>query len=172
MLLPLLALWALPCRADTEGLRGLTMPTDDPACAFACTGSLAFFELACSGGDHGGGGHAGHGAVAPTSPECRASDEPYLTTVAWCFKTKCAPYAIPTSRLEAVWELKVTGSPAVAAKWSYTEALLHVDTPPTRQLAMGDILNSTSLVPQLSWQTNLNTAEVMGNESRTQSIYG
>jgi hypothetical protein len=148
------------------------MPTDDPACAFACTGSLASFELACSGGDHhGGGGHAGHGAGKPTSPACRASDEPYLTTVAWCFKTKCAPYGIPTSRLEAVWELKVTGSPGVAAKWSYTEALLHVDAPPTHQLAMGDKLNVTSLAP-LSWQTSFNTAEVMGNESRMQSIYG
>jgi len=167
-----LALCALPCRAAVEGLRGLTMPTEDPACAFACTGSLAGFALACSTEDHGdhGGGH-GHGSPVMTMPSCRAVDEPYLTTVAWCMSTKCADFAVPISRLEEVWELEITGDPSVPAKWSYTEALLHVDRPPTRTLVDGDQLNLTSLAPA-SWQVSYNTATVMDHESRTQSIYG
>lgn len=168
-----LALCGLPCRAAIDGLRGLTMPTDDdPACAFGCTGSLAGFALACSTEDHSsdGGGH-GHGSPIVTTSSCRAGDEPYLTTVAWCISTKCAPFGVPVSRLEEVWELEVTGDPSVRAKWSYTEALLNVDGPPTRMLAMGDKLNATLLAPA-SWQTSYNTATAMGHESRTQSIYG
>lgn len=168
-----LALCGLPCRAAIDGLRGLTMPTDDdPACAFGCTGSLAGFALACSTEDHNsdGGGH-GHGSPIVTTSSCRAGDEPYLTTVAWCISTKCAPFGVPVSRLEEVWELEVTGDPSVRAKWSYTEALLNVDGPPTRMLAMGDKLNATLLTPA-SWQTSYNTVTAMGHESRTQSIYG
>lgn len=168
-----LALCGLPCRAAIDGLRGLTMPTDDdPACAFGCTGSLAGFALACSTEDHSsdGGGH-GHSSPIVTTSSCRAGDEPYLTTVAWCISTKCAPFGVPVSRLEEVWELEVTGDPSVRAKWSYTEALLNVDGPPTRMLAMGDKLNATLLAPA-SWQTSYNTATAMGHESRTQSIYG
>lgn len=168
-----LALCVLPCRAAVEGLRGLTMPTEDnPACAFACTGSLAGFALSCSTEDHsGGGGGHGHGSPIVTTSSCRAGNEPYLTTVAWCISTKCASFDVPISRLEEVWELKVTADPSVRAKWSYTEALLHVDAPPTRMLAMGDKLNATLLAPA-SWQTSFNTATVMGHESKTQSIYG
>jgi len=168
-----LALWTLPCRAAIEGLRGLTMPTDDPACAFACTGSLAGFALSCSIEDHsyhGGGGHS-HGPPILTTPSCRAGDEAYLSTVAWCMNTKCAEFDVPVSRLEEVWALKVTGNPSVRAKWSYTEALLSVDIPPNRTLVVGDKLNVTSLAPA-SWQVSYNTATVMAHESRTQSIYG
>lgn len=91
--------------------------------------------------------------------------------MAWCISTKCAAFDVPVSRLEEVWELEVTGDPSVRAKWSYTEALLHVDWPPTRMLAMGDKLNATLLAPA-SWQTRYSTATVMGHESKTQSIYG
>ncbi|KAK4201187.1 Ferric/cupric reductase transmembrane component 1 [Triangularia verruculosa] len=168
----LLALCVWPSSGDEEGLRGLTMPADDPPCAFACTGSLAGFALACSIEDHShhGGGH-GHGSPIQTSPSCRANDEPYLTTVAWCMSTKCAEYNVPNSRLEQVWELTITGDPSIPAKWSYTEALLNVDEPPTRKLTMGDELNMTSLPPD-SWLVSFNTASVMDHESRTQSIYG
>ncbi len=164
----------VPCSATVEGLRGLTMPTDDPPCAFACTGSLAGFALACSvedHGHHGGGGH-GHGSPIQTSPSCRAGDEAYLTSVAWCMSTKCEEYNVPVSTLEQVWELQVTGDPDVRAKWSYAQALLQVAEPPTRELAMGDMLNVTSLAAPASWLLNFNTASVMDHESRTQSIYG
>ncbi|KAK5652928.1 hypothetical protein OQA88_9407 [Cercophora sp. LCS_1] len=167
-----LAFLAASCRAGQEGLRGLTLPTDDPPCAFACTGSLASFPLSCSVEDHsGGGGGHGHGSPVLTKPSCRANDEAYLRTVAYCMKTKCEPYEIPVSILEQVWELKVTGAPDVPAKWSYTAAFLSIESPPTRQLLPGDTLNTTSLAPA-SWQTSFNTASVMANESRTQSIYG
>ncbi|KAK0622784.1 ferric reductase transmembrane component 4 [Immersiella caudata] len=149
------------------------MPTDSPACAFACTGSLAGFALSCSIEDHsnhGSGGH-GHGTPVVTTPSCRAGDEPYLSTVAWCMSTKCAEFDVPVSRLEEVWALRVTSNPSVRAKWSYTEALLSVDSPPNRTLVMGDKLNITSLAPA-SWQVSYNTATVMAHESRTQSIYG
>lgn len=139
------------------------MPTGDPARASACTGSLAVFALGCSTEDHSNhdGGH-GHGSPIVTTPSCRVGDEPYLTTVAWCMSTKCTDFDVPISRLEEIWELKVTGDPSVRAKWSYTEALLNVDTPPTRTLVVGDQLNVTSLAPT-SWQVSYNTATVMGH---------
>lgn len=160
----------LPCWAQA-GLSGITSPIDDPACAYACTRSLANFGLECSVEDHSGHGGHGHGPPIHTSPECRAHDDAYLTSLAWCLNTKCAEYDVPTSRLQSIWEHEATGDPSVPAKWSYSEALLNVGDPPTRQLVMGDTLNTTSLAPE-SWATVFNTAVVMAYETTMESIYG
>lgn len=160
----------LPCLART-GLPGITSPIDDPPCAYACTGSLSSFPLECSVEDHSGHGGHHHGPPIYTSPECRAHDSAYLTTLAWCLRTKCAQYEVPTSRLEAIWEEEVTGDVSVPAKWSYTEALLNIDDPPTGQLVMGDTINATSLAPA-SWDIVFNTAVVMSHESTTESTHG
>ncbi|KAK3997865.1 Ferric/cupric reductase transmembrane component 1 [Cladorrhinum sp. PSN332] len=160
----------LPCRASV-GLPGITNPIDDPACAYACTGSLSGYALECSTVDHSRHSDHGHGPAIYTSPDCRSNDTPYLTTVAWCLRTKCAPYHVPTSRLEAVWEQETTGDASVPAKWSYTEALLNVADPPTRQLVMGDTINATLLAPEF-WNVSFDTAVVMAYESRMESTLG
>ncbi|KAK4096395.1 hypothetical protein N658DRAFT_569889 [Parathielavia hyrcaniae] len=160
----------LPCQASV-GLPGITNPINDPACAHACTGSLSGYALECSHVDHTKLSSHGHGPATHTSPDCRAGDTPYLTTLAWCLHTKCAPYNVPTSRLEAVWEEKATGVGSVPAKWSYTEALLQVAEPPTRQLVMGDSINATMLAPEF-WNVSFDTAVIMAYESRMESIFG
>ncbi|KAK4182522.1 hypothetical protein QBC35DRAFT_509837 [Podospora australis] len=120
-----------PC-LETLGLPGIAGPIDDPTCAYTCTSTLSSYPLACSTEDHhnDGSGHS-HGAFH-TTPDCRANDESYLTTLAWCFDTKCSRYNVPRARLETVWEETSTGTVAVPAKWSYTQALERVNETPTR----------------------------------------
>lgn len=162
--------FGLPSRASV-GLPGITNPIDDPACAYACTGSLSGYALSCSHVDHSRLSDHGHGPYIHTSPDCRANDEPYLTTLAWCLHTKCLPYNVPTSRLEAIWEQEATHDPSVPAKWSYTEALLNVAEPPTRQLVMGDAINATLLAPEF-WNVSFDTTVVMAYESKMESTFG
>lgn len=162
--------FGLPCRAS-DGLPGVAGPVDDPACAYACTGSLSSFALECSVEDHGGHGGHSHGASVYTSPECRANNTPYLTTLAWCLHTKCAPYDVLTSRLETIWEQEATTDPSVLPKWSYTEALLNVANPPTRQLVMGETINTTLVAPA-SWDVSFNTAVVMAHSTMMVNALG
>lgn len=160
----------LPCRAS-DALPGVTGPVDDPACAYACTGSLSSFALECSVEDHDAHGGHSHGASTYTSPGCRANNTPYLTTLAWCLHTKCAPYDVLASRLETIWEQEATTDPSVLPKWSYTEALLNVVDSPTRQLAMGDTINATLLAPE-SWDVSFNTAVVMAHSTMMVNALG
>ena len=82
-----------------------------------------------------------------TSPQCRADDTPWLTTLAWCMCTSCAEFNVSTSELEAFWEDQCTGDPTVAPKWSYSTTLFSITEPPTRKLdEADDTLNSTALV--------------------------
>ncbi|GAB1315397.1 hypothetical protein MFIFM68171_05607 [Madurella fahalii] len=150
---------------------GITSAIDDPACAYACTRSLANLRLEYSVDDYSDHGGQSHGPPIYTSPECRANDNAYLTSLAWCLSTKCAEYEVATSRLEAIWEHEATGDASVPAKWSYTEELLNVADPPTRQLVTGDTFNTTSIAPEY-WETVYNTAIVMAHESTMQSTYG
>ncbi|KAM5354771.1 hypothetical protein ACJ41O_001417 [Fusarium nematophilum] len=63
------------------GLTGIESFPNQPFCATACYGSLSSYRLDCSviHGDE----NEYHAHVV-TSPECRADNEPFLTSLAWC----------------------------------------------------------------------------------------
>ncbi|EJD42991.1 ferric reductase transmembrane component 4 [Auricularia subglabra TFB-10046 SS5] len=127
--------------------------------------------LSCSDMDMSHGGHSMHGG-GPTSPECRAGDSAYLTSTAWCMSTKCAPFDLPVSKLEAFWEGYVTENPALPAKWTYIEALGNVSQPPTRELQPDDMLEVTSLVPDAAFWAQFNTLGNVVRESYVEAQYG
>lgn len=113
-----------------------------------------------------------HGGSAMTSPQCRASNTAFLTTLAWCMNTKCASYHIPTSMLETFWEEHCTGDPTVAPKWDYGTALQHVVQPPTREITLDETLNSTSLIPHHSWNVQYHTLTFLEAEEAVHARYG
>ena len=143
----------------------------NPPCAFACHRSLSNLMLQCSG-DMASGSHMG-GHSDMMSPQCRAGDTPWLMTLAWCMRTKCAEYHVSTSELEAFWEIQSTGDPTVAPKWSYSKTLFTITQAPTQELtSVDDTLNSTALVSPAVYQAQYNALTAVQRENVVESGYG
>lgn len=163
----------VPCRA--VGLQGIDTFPAQPLCPDACYSSLSTYRLDCSvvheveGGDGDDGHH--HHAHVETSPECRADNDHFLRSLAWCISTKCADEGLSTPDIEHFWFAVSTGDPEVPPKWSYTEALRTIDDPPVRDLGHGDTINSTVRTPEF-WNVLYGTQTTLHHESRNGSIFG
>ncbi len=143
----------------------------EPLCAESCLRALSSYTLDCtSPADH----HGGHSHGSSTTPDCYASNTPFLTSVAWCFSTKCAEHSVPVSTLQRFWERFVTASNGkVAAKWSYPIALANVGPqPPTHQLDGADTdLNVTSIVSPDAYLKQWNVLGMVAREGVVESKY-
>ncbi|KAF2185754.1 hypothetical protein K469DRAFT_664736 [Zopfia rhizophila CBS 207.26] len=142
-----------------------------PNCAFACRSSIEAAMLACSSHDHGGGGHS-HGGSGMTSPECRAGDTPFLTTLAYCINSTCAQYNVEAWKLEKYWADKTTGDKAVVPKWTYAQALAQVEEPPTEELEEDATLNFTAKVNEETWNEYRETLKHFELAETVHSQYG
>ncbi|AEO53666.1 hypothetical protein MYCTH_2295317 [Thermothelomyces thermophilus ATCC 42464] len=163
-------------------LIGLGQQMYYPACGYACVNALSTFPLSCSTHDHH---HAGGdddsemdmdmSSMVTTSPACRAGDRAYLTTLAWCMHTRCTDDAgaVPAWDLEKFWAEQATTDPAVAPEWTYGDALANVsDRPPTKEIADGDTLNATALVPEDAWTIQYGTMTTMEFVETMHERYG
>lgn len=123
----------------------------DPVCGFACYNAISSAPLSCTSMDHSTGHSHGSGM---TSPECRASDIAFLTTLAYCLNSTCDPVEVPTWQREKFWATRVTGSADVLPKWDYSRALEEVDGEPIAKFnaSSGNILNETMLVTAESYE--------------------
>jgi hypothetical protein len=144
---------------ERYGVIGYGINMYDPPCAFACIDTVRSWELDC-GHQHDMDMDMEHMHMSSSTPECRAVNDPYLQTMAWCFHTHCS--GVKNSTLERVWEmdivarLKVQPMPA----YSYQVALSRVaQSPPTSVLDSGATLNTTSLVDEETWLSNFNGDE-------------
>lgn len=135
------------------GVIGYGITMYDPPCAYACIDTIKKATLNCMP-DHDMDMDM-HMAMPPATPECKATSDPYLTTMAWCFHTHCPD--ISKSNLEYVWETDIVGRLAVqpAPKYGYIEALSRVKGTPTRTLSKA-MLNDTMLVNEKKWLGNFN----------------
>ncbi|KAL2760291.1 hypothetical protein ACRALDRAFT_1059855 [Sodiomyces alcalophilus JCM 7366] len=168
-----LAAATVPVPSRAVGLTGIGTFPENPHCADACYSSLATYRLDCSvvheddsasGGDH-------HHPHVETSPECRANNDHFLRSLAWCISTKCADAGLSTPDIEHFWFRVSTGDPEVPPKWSYTEALRSIDEPPVRDLGHGDTINSTVRTPEF-WSVLYGTHSTLYHETRNGSIFG
>lgn len=142
-----------------------------PYCAYACDRSLSSLMLECTGHMASGSHMDSHSDM--TSPQCRADDIPWLTTLAWCMRIKCANYSVSTSELEAFWEKESTGDPLVAPRWSYSTTLFNIVEPPTRELTKADdTLNFTALVNPAVYGAQYNALTAVQRENVVESGYG
>ncbi|KAK4186937.1 ferric reductase like transmembrane component-domain-containing protein [Podospora australis] len=165
-----LALAALT--GPAQALIGYPIVMYDPSCAWGCYDVVSGYMLECSVHDHGPVGAHSHGAGGPTSPECRAGDTPFLTTLAYCMSTMCDS-SIPASKLEKFWEQQATGSKTVAAKWSYGETLAKIQEAPTTEFSEDEMhLNRTVLLDHESVHANAITREHFEYAEIIHSRYG
>lgn len=142
-----------------------------PYCAYSCDRSLSTLNLACStpmtmhdGMDMGSG---------TTSPQCRAGDTPWLTTLAWCMHIHCAEHNLSIAELETFWEKQSTEDPTVTAKWSYSTTLINIARPPTRVLtAVDESLNFTALVDPVVYEGQYNALWTVQRENVVESSFG
>lgn len=155
------------------GLTGLPTNGYDPVCAMACVRSLYTLGVSCSAG----GGTLGMIALT-TTPECWATNDPYLTSLAYCMKAECAKYNILNSKFESFWELQATGQSnagvkTVPAKWSYAEALAQLSSPPNVTLAAkATWLNQTSLVNPVTYMAQYNVLYAVQRETGFENLSG
>lgn len=155
-----------------SGLIGYYFDPYRPPCAHACVRSLTSYMLSCSSHGDEGSSHGHHGS-GMTSPECRANDTAWLTTLAWCVNEKCAPYDEKTSVLEAFWEDQSTQDPAVSPKWDYGTAYHEIADRPTRELTPDDdTINGTVLVSEPTYEAQFNALRAVYREIRLENQYG
>ncbi|KAK5059984.1 hypothetical protein LTR84_009867 [Exophiala bonariae] len=139
-MLPLLLRGSLLLTAASAAFVGLGTTAYKPYCCTACRASLAAATLACTPHHHGGA-HS-HGATTP--PDCYASDEAFLTSLAYCLNVTCTDQEqLPIWELEKWWAQKVTENPTVPPTLLYTQALGLIGVPPQGEYSAGLTLNTT-----------------------------
>ncbi|KAF2812738.1 uncharacterized protein BDZ99DRAFT_569364 [Mytilinidion resinicola] len=146
---------------------GITMYK--PTCAFACRDTISGSPLNCSTEEMEMGSMDMGGAS--TGPECYATDESFLQTLAWCISTHCQ--GVTVWKLERFWRMNVAGNGAVQPdpKETYQRALAKVTNPPTEILVTGDPLNKTSLVTEDDWIANYNVDSISEIQEDTHERY-
>lgn len=159
-IIALSSLLALSLSGTASAFIGYGTSMFKPNCAFACRTLFANAPLECTQTTGGSSGES-----SPTSPECYASNTPWLTTLGYCINATCAD--IPKYKLEAYWAERVTKDEQgnkLQPKWTYQETLFKMAnmTRPTKELGKKKVLNFTALYNPLSWESTrakLNTKE-------------
>src|SRR5580700_1013742 len=103
------------------GVVGLGRTIFQPTCCYACLSSFWSLWLSCSQPEIG--------AFSINSPQCHASNEPYLTSLAYCMQQKCAIDGVSSSQIAKCWN-EVAGDGASVSSF---ESNLP-DSPPTDEL--------------------------------------
>ncbi|KAF2793168.1 hypothetical protein K505DRAFT_244997 [Melanomma pulvis-pyrius CBS 109.77] len=165
-----LGLLALAFPGPTTALIGYGIPMYKPNCAFACRSIFESAMLMCSTDEVMSGAHS-HG-TGPTPPDCRAQDESWLTTLAYCINATCTDVA--PWRLEKYWADKNTGDPKVQPKWTYaqTVAVLDKAEKPTEELGEDDMIMSTLTFDHDTWEGYRGTLAAFENAETMHSRYG
>lgn len=160
---------------DGVGLIGYGIYMYKPACAFACQSSISN-PLDCPDADHGHGHDmvkrmSGMDMEKP-SPECYANNEPYLQTLAYCISTHCGE-DVTNSSIDSFFELSIGGRLKQPPKplYSYAEALLRIDEPPTNQTDPDEMLTRVSLIDEDSYIANLNGNDGFQSSEAKHSLY-
>lgn len=158
---------ALPVLAsngrDGHGLIGYGIKMYQPPCAFACQSSIAN-PLDCPDAHHDMEGMEGMKVkrmsgmdMEKPSPECYANNEPYLQTLAYCMQQYC-PDDVTVSARDEFLEMSIGGRLKQPPKprWSYMEALLSIEQPPSNYTPAEEILTQASLVNETDYISNFN----------------
>jgi hypothetical protein len=178
----LASLALLPPPAIGNEILGLGADPGFPPCANSCARTLAQVPISCSSDQTDG--NFGLAAHVVTTPQCYATDTPYLTTLAWCIHEKCAAKNLTDEELDYFWNGPVSSnlldavimkaedyakvpvspgsgvddSPLLAKiKWGYYETLSQISEPPTRPLNKSVVLNYTAEVLEIQWLFEFNS---------------
>ena len=156
-------------RSGLAGIDGFTFY--DPYCGHGCFRSFSPFTLSCSS-TISMGGHTTEASTAHILAECRASNFPYLSSIAWCMHLYC-PKNVRASKIEKFWETQITGDVNVLPQWSYGEVLANITEPPTMvTMDMDMTLNMTMLTTFDNWEATWVTLYYFFRETAQESYYG
>lgn len=135
----------------THGTVGMGITLYQPFCMYSCQGAVSTLYLSCTtfeddtdmtmdmSMDMG----MDDAVMGITSPECYATNTPWLQTLAYCFKQSCAADGVSEETIEIQWSLMSYA----AANESYQSNIPTV-APTTELEADATWLNATSLVNQ------------------------
>lgn len=144
----------------------------NPLCAFTCRDVLSSSELSCSEHMHGSGMDMDMGMDSATSPECYATDDTFLQTLAYCMSTRCPDLAVWD--LERYWSMNVAGTKQIQPlpKASYQRTLADISTAPTATLVEGEELNTTMIVSHEDYEASYNAHGVFEKMEINHETYG
>ncbi|OAP64954.1 hypothetical protein AYL99_00926 [Fonsecaea erecta] len=164
-----------------HGLIGYGINMYFPYCCTACRNVLSGSKLNCSEAteveDMSGMDMSGDGGFT-TMPQCYATDDAFLQSLALCISQRCPQDAreheLKDWQIEKWWAMNVVGSAAVQPdpKESYAEALAKVTTVPKETLMAGDPLNRTMLVSVEDYQPNWNADKIFEHIEILHERYG
>lgn len=155
------------------GFVGYGIDAFDPFCAFACRDSISGATLSCSTvmSDDMGVMSDMSGMVM-TEPECYATNDAFLQTLAWCVHAHCEDVAV--WKLEQFWKANVAGTYAHQPdpKDTYQQALAKIDGTPTAEYNETGTLNETSTISEDLWFAAYNTDTIFIHQESQQEKYG
>lgn len=156
----LLSLISAAYTADI-GLVGLGRTVFEPLCCYSCLASLWGLELSCT-----------QSAVPDqprgSDPFCHATSTPYLSSLAYCIRTKCAAENVSTNTAEECWSSVAGDGIAVSGlEDSFPR------TAPTTELAYnGTSLDKTSLVNEQYYKVSRSTIQEYVKGEYAHALYG
>lgn len=157
LLLPLTA-GAVSSGRPGYGLIGYGISMYKPPCAYACKDSISN-PLNCD--DH----HEhdmrlvrrmGGMDMEMPSPECYATNEPYLQSLAYCMSVRCAD--VELWKLERFWKMNVAGRKLhqPTPNMSYQEALESIAQAPAEVVPAEEMLHAATLVDEETYISSFN----------------
>ncbi len=156
---------------DGHGLIGYGISMYKPLCAYTCRDVLSSSTLDCS--EHMHMSHDMHmGMGASTSPECYATDDAFLSSLAYCISTHC--HNVSVWELEKYWTMNVAGKQPdqPLPKATYQQTLANITAAPKDTLIMSEDLNRTMIVPNEDYQSSFNAQGLFEKMERRHETYG
>lgn len=148
---------------------GINQDWSTPYCAYACRALISSANLTCTipaGPGMDDAGHSHGAATAVTTANCRATDPSFLTTLAYCIKSRCASIE---PEVESYWFNQVTGDSKAPPMWTHRTALNNIRDTPNSTWQLGRTINETMLVLQAAYNIQVNGLEI--KEHNSNNIY-
>lgn len=156
-----------------HGLIGYGISMYKPLCAYTCRDVLSTSMLNCSEHmDMSEGMDMEMDMGSATSPECYATDDAFLETLAYCMSTHCQN--VPVWDLEKYWNMNIAGTQPKqpVPKATYQQTLANMTTEPTDTLVVGEDLNKTMIVSEEGYQSSYNAQSVFEEMEDHHETYG
>ncbi|KAE8314420.1 ferric reductase like transmembrane component-domain-containing protein [Aspergillus transmontanensis] len=155
---------------SANGFVGYGISMYKPPCAHACRSSIAN-PLNCSTNTNDGMGIAWNIEESP-EPECYATNDAFLQTLAYCIYSHCRTES--NSTLQRYWETNVAGSEKdqPLPKQAYQQALQSIGFRPNITANASTTLESASLVSEELYELNWRTLTIFEKVEATHEKYG
>jgi hypothetical protein len=157
--------------ATQHGIVGFGINLYPDLCCQACHDSLATLPLNCTTFDEDGGGAGGMDMgdmkMGMTSDDCRASNSPWLQTMAHCIQEKCNAVGYAPEKQSECFSVQALGG---ASEPTFQNSL--PSQVPTAELEADAMwLNETSLVNKDLYDSTYGTLGEFVREERLHSTY-